>query len=88
MKITYDHNYGADADGNRGITIIDEVILDDDDYQAVRDEIFEMYCGEEYNDYMTIYLHVENGDKTDFEVQISEYFDEGEFLLMKEELND
>ena len=78
MIITYDNNYGSDADGNRGITVIDSIELDDSDFEDVKREIEEMLCGEEYDDYLTIYLPVE-GTKEAFEVLISDYLTKDEY---------
>ena len=84
MNITYDDNYGADIDGNRGITVIDDIELDEDDTELVQEQIREDYCGEEYNDSLYISLDVENST-FGFDVIISEYFTEAEFTELQEE---
>jgi len=73
-----DKNYGADYDGNRGITVISYEI-DDDDYDEIKDYISENWCGECYED--TMCIHLNTVDDTVFEdyVEISNYFTLGEF---------
>ncbi len=82
MIVTYDNDYGADYDGNRGITVVDDIILEDSDAYEIKEAIYEIFYGEDYDDTLCISLDVpELVDDQEFDVKISDY-------LTKEEYND
>jgi len=74
MIIEYDDNYGADADDNRGISVIDDVQLDDtdaDDIEMIKEQIQEEYMSYEFTperardffeDEVTIHVDVDGAD--------------------------
>jgi len=76
-----DKNYGADADGNRGITVIDYE-LTTDDTPAIREQIFDLLGKNcyDYTDSITLFLIdpiAEN--EIEFRVPIQEYITKNQF---------
>jgi hypothetical protein len=72
MKTYIDKNYGADADGNRGITVYEYEL---EDTQDERDEIAEILYLKGYtseDDHMTSIVY----EDVDIEVDIGEYCSE------------
>ena len=69
MIIEYDDNYGVDIDGNRGISIIDNVELETSDADMVKEKI-----KEEYIDYDLTYENVKElwDDEVYFSIDIDE----------------
>lgn len=58
MRVYIDRNYGADADGNRGITSIDYE-LEDSDADAIAERLFEQgYDGSESSALVELYSDV------------------------------
>jgi hypothetical protein len=80
MTTYYDKNYGADADGNRGIPVW-EIELDNSDTQEILDileGLKEEYTDDEGNvdfpAWLTITLYCEDvGENVEFEIQPSDY---------------
>ena len=77
MTITKEYNYGADADGNRGITAY-YAELDDDDADWVAEQIMEKYI-----DGVTEY-RVYSGDY-EFDVNMYDWLTDEEIKELKEE---
>jgi len=81
MRTIVDENYGADADGNRVMRLV-EYEIDEDDYDDIRFQIEENYDGELYTDITNIYLGEEG---IEFTVAIEEYFTIDEFVKFASE---
>ena len=76
-----DKNYGADADGNRGITVIDYE-LTTDDTPAIREEIFDLLRADDYDytDSITVVLiDTITENEIEFRVAIQEYITKNQF---------
>ena len=73
MKIYYDSNYGADADGNRGISITEyELEYTEEEYNEIAEILFENgYTSEDSGTINISYM-----DLDDIEVKIDDYKDE------------
>lgn len=82
MKIYKDTNYGADADGNRGITVY-EAEIDDYDYDNIRDIIRDAYEEDTTNYNITL---KEDGMEFEFTVNIYDYFTDDEIEAIKKEI--
>ncbi len=90
MLMEIDRNYGSDIDGNRGTTVRDYE-LDNDDTSAVRQEIFDILKERDY-DYsdsvaITLICPITEQD-IQFDVEISSYITKREFNLAQEEYNE
>lgn len=85
-----DTNYGADADGNRGITIW-EYEIEDEDFEEIKEQISTQLWEDciPYTSTTTIYLESQStGEKIDFEVEVSEYLTQEEYNKIMEEIDE
>lgn len=75
MTEYYERNYGADADGNRGISFR-TYDLGPSDCQEVRLKVLEQLIGYDECDFpeqVTITITASNGDDIDFDVDVKDY---------------
>lgn len=75
--------YGADADGNRGQTII-VAELDANDVESVREQVIAQF-DPDVEDYVVLLVSPEYGTEHEFDVSIYEYFTNEEVYHMREE---
>lgn len=67
MRIIPIYDYGADADGNRGMTMY-EYELEDDDYEVIYEQIAEQYEEDKTEYSVVLYNHM-------FDLEIEEEVD-------------
>ena len=85
--IEYKDIYGADADGNRGIPVI-EYELEPADNEEIKYEIITNLEDEEYHDSIEVHLlSMLTDELISFDVTISDYLTEEEFKGVKDEQN-
>lgn len=75
MTEYYERDYGADADGNRGISFWDYE-LEPKDHAEVRLKVLEQLIGYDECDFptqVTITMTASNGDDIEFEVDVKDY---------------
>ena len=75
MTEYYERNYGADADGNRGISFWDYE-LEPKDHAEVHLKVLEQLIGYDECDFpeqVTITMTASNGDDIEFAVDVKDY---------------
>jgi len=90
MYIETDYNYGADADGNRGITVKylefeDSETETEEIRDILRDKFFEY--GEVTNGCTTLDITLDGYEFEDIEIEILEYFTENELNDIQKEID-
>lgn len=86
MIFSYDRNYGADADGNRGITIKQFEEFDSFDYDDMAEQILEKF--EPERQFYTVFLEDEDGDEWEFEVDVNEILTKDEIKNLEIKIED
>jgi hypothetical protein len=81
MKVYKDTSYGADADGNRGITVYDYEI-DEYDYHSIYEQIKDQYEPEQDKYYITLICPYTEND-IEFLVYIHEELTEKDIVFIE-----